>query len=80
MSVAPQSAIIVLLIALLFLISNIILRFAFLTFAGMYMLYQDKKALENRKKTLGDLILMKDIQTELEKEIEQATLKAAFQN
>lgn len=35
-------------------------------------------ALARKKKTLGDLILMKDIQTELEKEIEQAVLKAAF--
>lgn len=34
--------------------------------------------LARKKKTLGDLILMKDIQTELEKEIEQAVLKAAF--
>ncbi len=36
------------------------------------------QALAKKKKTLGDLILMKDIQTELEKEIEQAVLKAAF--
>jgi hypothetical protein len=34
--------------------------------------------LAKKKKTLTELILMKDIQTELEKEIEQAILKAAF--
>ena len=36
------------------------------------------QVLANKKKTLSELILMKDIQTELEKEIEQAILKAAF--
>lgn len=40
--------------------------------------YQNKMALSKKKKTLNDLILMKDIQSELEKEIEQAILKAAF--
>ncbi|MBX9809562.1 hypothetical protein K2X92_04205 [Candidatus Gracilibacteria bacterium] len=40
--------------------------------------YQEKQVFLNKKKTLTDLILMKDIQTELEKEIEQAILKAAF--
>ncbi len=38
---------------------------------------QDKK---NKTKVLKDLVLMKDIQTEIEKEIEQARLKAAFQD
>jgi sensor histidine kinase YesM len=37
-----------------------------------------KQALEKKKRILWDLIVMKDIQTELEKEIEQAILKAAF--
>lgn len=40
--------------------------------------YHIEQTLAKKKKTLGDLILMKDIQTELEKEIEQAILKAAF--
>ncbi len=40
--------------------------------------YHNKLALAKKKRTLSDLILMKDIQTELEKEIEQAILKAAF--
>ncbi len=34
--------------------------------------------LAKKKKTLTELILMKDIQTDLEKEIEEAILKAAF--
>jgi hypothetical protein len=40
--------------------------------------YIADQVLANKKKTLSELILMKDIQTELEKEIEQAILKAAF--
>lgn len=36
------------------------------------------KLLAKKKKTLTELILMKDIQTDLEKEIEEAILKAAF--
>jgi hypothetical protein len=43
------------------------------------MVYRDAKELRKKKETLSDLILMKDIQTELEKEIEQAMLKATFQ-
>lgn len=65
---------------LLFIITTIISRYIFLAIAGLHLLYIERKKIENRKKTLNDLILMKDIQTELEKEIEQATLKAAFQN
>lgn len=34
--------------------------------------------IKKKKRTLGELIIMKDIQTELENEIEQAILKAAF--
>jgi len=46
---------------------------------SLYSVYrQTQRALAKKKKTLGDLILMKDIQTELEKEMEQALLKAAF--
>ena len=40
--------------------------------------YTAEQLLAKKKKTLTELILMKDIQTELEKEIEQAILKAAF--
>jgi hypothetical protein len=46
--------------------------------AAKLIAYQEKQVFLNKKKTLNDLILMKDIQTELEKEIEQAILKAAF--
>ncbi len=42
------------------------------------ILYITEQVLAKKKKTLSELILMKDIQTELEKEIEQAILKAAF--
>jgi hypothetical protein len=38
------------------------------------------KNLETKKRVLSDLILMKDIQTEMEHEIEQASLRATFQN
>ena len=67
-------------VAVLFLVVHLIAKYIFLYFAGFYMILEEKKKISNRKKVLGDLILMKDIQTELEKEIEQATLKAAFQN
>ncbi len=57
-----------------------VLRYIFLISIGAYMLFSEKKSLKKKKRILQDLILMKDIQTELEKEIEQATLKSAFQN
>lgn len=56
-----------------------ILRYFFLYAIGYVLLYREKRALENKKHILSDLILMKDIQSEMEKEIEQATLKATFQ-
>jgi phosphotransferase system glucose/maltose/N-acetylglucosamine-specific IIC component len=64
------------LIGILFMI---VFRFFFEYLAGFFMLRDDRKNIENKKNTLSDLILMKDIQTELEQEIEQATLKATFQ-
>lgn len=67
-------------VTVLFVVVTVISRYIFLGVAGFYLLYLENKNLDNRKKILNDLILMKDIQTELEKEIEQATLKAAFQN
>ncbi len=42
------------------------------------IVYLAEQVLARKKKILSELILMKDIQTELEKEIEQAILKAAF--
>ena len=77
---APNSlvvAIIVIILSAIFVLAD---RYFLLACAGMFLIYQDRKKFANRKKTLSDLVLMKDIQTELEKEIEQATLKAAFQN
>lgn len=43
-----------------------------------YIGWEIDREITHKKKTLANLILMKDIQTELEKEIEQAILKAAF--
>lgn len=60
-------------------IAMILLRMIFLFFYGLLLLREDAIALKKKKNTLWDLILMKDIQTELEKEIEQAMLKATFQ-
>lgn len=54
-------------------------RWVFLYSYGWKLVSQDAHDLKKKKETLGNLILMKDIQTELEKEIEQAMLKATFQ-
>lgn len=78
--IGTQNIILSLSIIVIFVIVLIALRMLFLGAAGWLLLRQDRKQHENRKKILSDLVLMKDIQTELEKEIEQATLKAAFQN
>ncbi len=48
--------------------------------SGFFLILRDKQIINEKKQVLGDLILMKEIQTELEKEIEQAALKATFQN
>ncbi len=47
--------------------------------AGAITLYREKREEQKKQNTLNDLILMKDVQSELDKEIEQATLKATFQ-
>lgn len=57
-----------------------LLRYIFLFCIGWYKALLAQKTLKKKKRILQDLILMKDIQTELEKEIEQATLKSAFQS
>ena len=57
----------------------IFLRMAFFYGYGFFLIRKDASDLAKKKHTLSDLILMKDIQTELEKEIEQAMLKATFQ-
>jgi hypothetical protein len=48
-------------------------------FYGFLAVRKDTKAIASKKNVLSDLILMKDIQTEMEREIEQASLKATFQ-
>lgn len=62
------------------IIAVILARIIFIAIAGVYLLHKDTVRAKDKQKILSDLVLMKDIQTELEKEIEQATLKAAFQN
>jgi hypothetical protein len=54
-------------------------RLLFLYGYGYKLVAIDMRDLKKKKETLSDLILMKDIQTELEKEIEKAMLKATFQ-
>ena len=77
---APDNLITAIIAVVLSIIFVLIARYFLLACVGFFLLYQDRKKFTNLKKTLSDLVLMKDIQTELEKEIEQATLKAAFQN
>lgn len=64
---------------ILCLVGFLMLWFANFFGIGYMTLWREKRALENKKHILSDLILMKDIQSEMEKEIEQATLKATFQ-
>lgn len=60
-------------------VSIIIVRYILLyTHAGSILLHEQRK-IESKKKVLGDLILMKDIQSELEAEIEKGMLKSTFQ-
>jgi hypothetical protein len=67
-------------IGCIFAVAAILLaRWVFLYSYGWKVVSQDASELRKKKATLSDLILMKDIQTELEKEIEQAMLKATFQ-
>ena len=57
----------------------ILLRFLYLYSIGYAVLWRERRMLQNKKNILSNLVLMKDIQSEMEKEIEQATLKATFQ-
>lgn len=72
-----MQAIIALIVAGILLIA---LRFLFLYHHGFFLVWKEKRAIESKKSVLSDLILMKDIQSEMEKEIEQASLKATFQS
>ena len=58
----------------------LIIYYGSLFLSGLALVRADGHELNRKKRVLSDLILMKDIQTDLEKEIEQATLKAAFQD
>jgi hypothetical protein len=55
------------------------MRYVFLYGYGYKVVLRDANDLRKKKETLSELILMRDIQTELEAEIEQAMLKATFQ-
>lgn len=57
----------------------IAIRYSILYTIGALLIRTEQKNLEKKKHILSDLILMKDIQSEMEKEIEQAMLKATFQ-
>ncbi len=65
------------LVILIFMV--IFIRYALLYLFGLKVCIEEHTVIENKKKILGDLIIMKDIQTELEAEIEQAMLKSTFQ-
>ena len=57
----------------------ILCRYMLLYVQWFKMLTKERKTIEGKKRILWDLILMKDIQTELEAEIEQSMLKSTFQ-
>lgn len=79
--IIDQQSLVTSIIAIVFFIILIfVIRKIFLYIVGLYWIFQDNKMIANRKKVLTELVIMKDLQSELEKEIEQATLKAAFQN
>ena len=61
----------------LFLI--VLLRFTLLYHIGFFIVVHEAQSIAAKKHVLSDLILMKDIQTEMEKDLEQASLKATFQ-
>ena len=56
-----------------------LLRWVLLSLFGFLLVRHDLRLIASKKNVLADLILMKDIQTEMEREIEQASLKATFQ-
>lgn len=68
-------------IAIIFSIFFIaLLRYMFLYHIWFFVVWHEKRAMESKKHVLSDLILMKDIQSEMEKDIEGASLRATFQN
>ncbi len=79
LSLASPTLVEMLLGVIIMSIFMVLIRYIFLYGYGYKLVYKDMKDLRKKKETLSDLILMKDIQTELEKEIEQAMLKTTFQ-
>jgi hypothetical protein len=79
LDIYPPSLIAVIIAVIFGIVFIVSLRILFEIVAGASLVRHDHKLLEDKKKVLNDLILMKDIQTELENELEQATLKATFQ-
>lgn len=61
------------------IVSYILMYYATIYYRGFILMMNDIMLINKRKDTLNELILMKDIQAEMEKEIEQAMLKATFQ-
>jgi uncharacterized protein (DUF2062 family) len=59
-------------------IIGVILQYIFLYALGAFIMRRERKTLEHKKKVLQELILMKDIQTEIEKEIEKSMLSETF--
>lgn len=79
LSLASPSIVEMIIGIILWIILIIFVRLLFLYGYGYKLVAIDMRDLKKKKETLSDLILMKDIQTELEKEIEKAMLKATFQ-
>ena len=79
LSLASPSTVEMIIGIILWIILIIFVRLLFLYWYGYKLVAIDMHDLKKKKETLSDLILMKDIQTELEKEIEKAMLKATFQ-
>ncbi len=65
--------------SILGLLLFVMCRYALLYIYGLNIFLAEKHKFESKKQLLWDLILMKDIQTELESEIEKAMLKSTFQ-
>lgn len=62
-----------------FIVCLVAAYYVLLYSAWFFLVLEESNTIRAKKKTLSDLILMKDIQSEMEKELEQASLKATFQ-
>lgn len=56
----------------------ILVYFVYLYGYGAVIIYEEERLHEHKKSVLQELIVMKDIQTEIEKEIERAMLNETF--